>query len=324
MQSKARFITCAVLVSVVCSSLALAQAFPTKPVRVITQFAPGSSGDTTLRVITPIISQDLGHPVVIDNRAGGGGMVAAELTVRAAPDGYTILCATSATQVVRPFMVRGPSFDTLKDFTPITALYSAITLLVAHPSVPVNSMGELIEYARRNPGKFSYGSSGIGTDHHLTGEQIRILTGAEIVHVPYKATAQALIDVVTGQLPLTYAITGAAGTFIKSGKIKVLGVVKNQRVALLPDVPAFGEVMPKFQQPPNWTAIFGPGGLPPPVLSRLNSAIVKSMHHPDAQARWIANGYEVIGNTSEEFATQIKLQTALVASIVKSAGITPE
>lgn len=324
MQSKARFITCAVLVSVVCSSLALAQAFPTKPVRVITQFAPGSSGDTTLRVITPIISQDLGHPVVIDNRAGGGGMVAAELTVRAAPDGYVILCATSATQVVRPFMVRGPSFDTLKDFTPITALYSAITLLVAHPSVPVNSMGELIEYARRNPGKFSYGSSGIGTDHHLTGEQIRILTGAEIVHVPYKATAQALIDVVTGQLPLTYAITGAAGTFIKSGKIKVLGVVKNQRVALLPDVPAFGEVMPKFQQPPNWTAIFGPGGLPPPVLSRLNSAIVKSMHHPDAQARWIANGYEVIGNTPEEFATQIKLQTALVASIVKSAGITPE
>ncbi len=324
MQSKARFITCAVLVSVVCSSLALAQAFPTKPVRVITQFAPGSSGDTTLRVITPIISQDLGQPVLIDNRAGGGGMVAAELTVRAAPDGYTILCATSATQVVRPFMVRGPSFDTLKDFTPITALYSAITLLVAHPSVPVNSMGELIEYARRNPGKFSYGSSGIGTDHHLTGEQIRILTGAEIVHVPYKATAQALIDVVTGQLPLTYAITGAAGTFIKSGKIKVLGVVKNQRVALLPDVPAFGEVMPKFQQPPNWTAIFGPGGLPPPVLSRLNSAIVKSMHHPDAQARWIANGYEVIGNTPEEFATQIKLQTALVASIVKSAGITPE
>lgn len=324
MQSKARFITCAVLVSVVCSSLALAQAFPTKPVRVITQFAPGSSGDTTLRVITPIISQDLGQPVLIDNRAGGGGMVAAELTVRAAPDGYVILCATSATQVVRPFMVRGPSFDTLKDFTPITALYSAITLLVAHPSVPVNSMGELIEYARRNPGKFSYGSSGIGTDHHLTGEQIRILTGAEIVHVPYKATAQALIDVVTGQLPLTYAITGAAGTFIKSGKIKVLGVVKNQRVALLPDVPAFGEVMPKFQQPPNWTAIFGPGGLPPPVLSRLNSAIVKSMHHPDAQARWIANGYEVIGNTPEEFATQIKLQTALVASIVKSAGITPE
>ena len=324
MQSKARFITCAVFASVVCSSLAMAQAFPTKPVRVITQFAPGSSGDTTLRVITPIISQDFGQPVVIDNRAGGGGMVAAELTVRAAPDGYIILCATSATQVVRPFMVRGPSFDTLRDFTPITALYSAITLLVAHPSVPVTSMGELIEYARRNPGKLSYGSSGIGTDHHLTGEQIRILTGAEIVHVPYKATAQALIDVVTGQLPLTYAITGAAGTFIKTGKIKVLGVVKNQRVALLPDVPAFGEVMPKFQQPPNWTALFGPAGLPSSVLARLNGAIVKSLHHPDAQARWIANGYEVIGNTPEDFAAQIKLQTALVASIVKSAGITPE
>jgi tripartite-type tricarboxylate transporter receptor subunit TctC len=314
-----------------CTALAMAfagpvsaQSWPAKPIRVVTQFAPGSSGDTTLRVIVPIISQDVGQPVVIDNRAGGGGMVAAELVARAAPDGYTILCATSATQVVRPFMVSGPSFDTVKDFTPITALYSAITLLVAHPSVPVNSMGELIEYARRNPGKLSYGSSGIGTDHHLTGEQIRILTGADIVHVPYKATAQALVDVVSGQLPLTYAITGAAGTFMKTGKIKVLGVVKNQRVALLPDVAAFGEVMPKFQQPPNWTAIFGPAGLPPAVLARLNGAIVKSLHHPDAQARWIANGYEVLGNTPEEFAAQIRQQTVLVASIVKSAGIKPE
>lgn len=324
MQLKVPAMACAVCAAVVFSSQATAQGFPSKPVRVVTQFAPGSSGDTTLRVITPIISQDLGQPVVIDNRAGGGGMVAAELTVRAAPDGYTILCATSATQVVRPFMVRGPSFDTLRDFTPITALYSAITLLVANPSVPVNSMGELIEYARRNPGKLSYGSSGIGTDHHLTGEQIRILTGAEIVHVPYKATAQALIDVVTGQLPLTYAITGAAGTFIKTGKIKVLGVVKNQRVAMFPEIPAFGEVMPKFQQPPNWTAIFGPAAMPAPVLARLNGAIVKSLHHPDAQARWVANGYEVLGNTPEDFAAQIKLQIALVASIVKAAGITPE
>jgi len=302
----------------------LAQSYPSKPIRLVNQFAPGSSGDTTLRTLAPILSQDFGQPVVIDNRAGGGGVVAAELAVRAAPDGYTVLCATSATQIVRAFMVRGSSFDPVKDFTPVTALYSAITLLVAHPSVPVNSMAELIEYARRYPGKLSYGSSGIGTDHHMTGEQIRILTGADIVHVPYKATAQALIDVVTGQLPLTFAITGAAGTFIKSGKIKVLGVVKNQRVALLPDVPSFGEAMPKFQQPPNWTGIFGPAGLPPQVLARLNGAVVKSLHHPDAQARWIANGYEVIGNTPEEFARQIREQTALVAGIVKVAGIKPE
>ena len=158
----------------------------------------------------------------------------------------------------------------------------------------------------------------------MTGEQIRILTGADIVHVPYKATAQALIDVVTGQLPLTFAITGAAGSFIKSGKIKVLGVVKNQRVALLPDVASFGESMPKFVQPPNWTGIFGPAKLPPAVLARLNASVVKALQHPDAQARWIANGYEVIGNTPEEFATQIRQQTALVAGIVKSAGIKPE
>ncbi len=302
----------------------LAQSFPSKPVRLINQFAPGSSGDTTLRVIAPIMNQDLGQPVVIDNRAGGGGVVAAELAMRAAPDGHTILAATSATQIVRAFMVRDSTFDALRDFTPITALYSAITLMVAHPSVPVSNMGELIDYARRNPGKLSYGSSGIGTDHHMTGEQIRILTGADIVHVPYKATAQALIDVVTGQLPLTFAITGAAGSFIKSGKIKVLGVVKNQRVALLPDVASFGESMPKFVQPPNWTGIFGPAKLPPAVLARLNASVVKALQHPDAQARWVANGYEVIGNTPEEFATQIRQQTALVAGIVKSAGIKPE
>jgi len=310
-------------VAAVSSQQAVAQTFPVKPIRLVTQFAPGSSGDTTLRVLVPIVAQELGQSVVIDNRAGGGGVVAAEQVVRAAPDGYTIFAATSATQIVRNFMVRSATFDALRDFTPITALYSAVTLMVAHPSVPVSSMSELIEYAKRNPGKLSFGSSGIGTDHHLTGEQIRILTGADIVHIPYKATAQALLDVVTGQLPLTFAITAAASSFIKSGKIKVLGVVKNQRVALLPDVPSFGEAMPKFQQPPNWTGIFGPGGLAQPAVGRLHGAIVKAMYHPDAQARWIANGYEVIANTPEDFAKQIREQTALVAGIVKAAGIKP-
>ena len=299
-------------------------AFPTKPVRIVTQFAAGSSGDSTLRVLAPILQADFGQPVVIENRAGGGGVVSAEIVARSPADGYTMLAGTSATQVIRGVMVKNSTFDPVKDFTPVTALYTAITLLVAHPSVPANSFGELIEYAKRNPNKLSYGTSGIGTDHHLTGEQLRQITGAEMVHVPYKATAQALLDVVTGQIPLTFAITGAAAPFLKSGKIKVLGVVKEKRTSFMPDVPALNEAVPAYQAPANWTGIFGPANLPAPILKRWHEAVVKSLHHPDAQARWVANGYEVVGNSPEEFAATIREQIALVAGIAKAAGIKPE
>jgi tripartite-type tricarboxylate transporter receptor subunit TctC len=299
-------------------------AFPTKAVRIVTQFAAGASGDSTLRVLAPILQADFGQPVVIENRAGGGGVVSAEIVARSPADGYTVLAGTSATQVIRGVMVKNSTFDPIKDFTPVTALYTAITLLVAHPSVPVNSFAEVIDYAKRNPNKLSYGTSGIGTDHHLTGEQLRQITGAEMVHVPYKATAQALLDVVTGQIPLTFAITGAAGPFIKSGKIKVLGVVKEKRTSFMPDVPALNEAVPAYKAPANWTGIFGPANLPQPIVRRWHDAVVKALYHPDAQARWVANGYEVVGNTPEEFAATIKEQIALVAGIAKAAGIKPE
>jgi tripartite-type tricarboxylate transporter receptor subunit TctC len=301
-----------------------AQSFPVKPVRIVTQFAPGSSGDTTLRVIGPPMSQDLGQPVLIDNRAGGGGVVAAEYVARSAPDGYTILAGTSATQIIRGFLARDTPFDPVKDFTPITVLYTSVTLLVANAALPVNTMSELIEYGKKNPGKLAYGTSGIGTDHHLAGEQINILTGAGLVHVPYKATSQALLDVVSGQIPLTFAITGAAGSFIKSGKVKVIAVNREKRAALFPDVPTLSETVPKFQPPPSWNAMFGPAGLPQPVLMRLHGAIVKSLQHPDAQARWAANGYDIVANTPEEFAALIRQQLVLVGGIVKAAGIKPE
>ena len=169
--------------------LALAQSYPSKPIRIVTQFAPGASGDTSLRVITPTMAQDLGQPVVIDNRAGGGGMVAAELVARAPGDGYTLLGGTSATQIIRPFITRERSFDPVKDFTPITALYTTVTLLVTNPSLGISTPAELIDYARRNPGKLAYGTSGIGTDHHLNAELISQLAGIRLLHVPYKASA---------------------------------------------------------------------------------------------------------------------------------------
>jgi tripartite-type tricarboxylate transporter receptor subunit TctC len=301
-----------------------AQAYPTKPVRIVTQFAPGSSGDTSLRIIAPVMSQDLGQPVVVDNRAGGGGVVAAEQVVRAAPDGYTLLNGTSASHIIRPFLARETSFDPLRDLTPITALYTSITLVVAHPSVPFNNAREMIDYARRNPGKLSYGSSGIGTDHHLSGEEINILTGAGLVHVPYKATAQALIDVVSGQIPMTFAITSAVAPFVKSGKVKVIAVNRNNRTALFPDVASLEETIPKYQTPPSWTALFGPAGLPQPIVARLHAAAVKGLRAPEAQSRWEANGSEVLGNTPEQFAALLKSEIALVAGIVKAAGIRPE
>ena len=303
---------------------ASSQTFPSKPVRILLQFAPGGSGDVSLRTLAPHLTAELGQPIVIDNRPGGGGVVAAELLVRAPADGYTLMSGTSATQLIRPHLIKGTPFDPIKDFTPVTPLYTAVSLLVAHPSVPVNSMRELIDYAKKNPGKLSWGGAGIGTPDHLYGEQVKQMAGIDVVHVPYKASSLALNDVIAGQLPMTFTILAAATSHIKQGKLKPLGVVGDKATPLLPDVPGFGEVIPGYVQPPSWNGIFGPAGMPKPVLDRLHGAFVKALNQPDSVQRWRENGYQTLGLTPEQFAVRIRREFELVGQIIKAAGIKQE
>jgi tripartite-type tricarboxylate transporter receptor subunit TctC len=304
-------------------SAAWAQAYPAKPIRMISQFAAGSGGDVLARIVASAMSDVMGQPVVMENQAGAGGAVAAQAVARAAPDGYTILAATPGTQVTRVFLVRNSTFDPIKDFTPITAVGETPTLIIAHPSLPVNSFKELLAYAKANPGKLSYGTSGIGSPHHLSAEQIKMLTGVEMTHVPYKAGAQAMIDVITGQIPLSYSIIAPAMPHIKSGKVKPLVTVRSKRALWLPNIPTVEELVPGFDAPASWTGLFGPANLPQPVLRRLNGDTVKAMNQPEVMKKINEAGFEVIGNSPEEFAALIKRQVELTGRIVKAAGIKP-
>jgi tripartite-type tricarboxylate transporter receptor subunit TctC len=306
-------------------SLASAQGYATKPIRLVSQFVPGSAGDTSLRLFTPALSQSLGQPVVMDNRAGAGGLLAAQQVLPAAPDGYTLLASSSAFYVVRPFIVKDMPFDPAKSFTPITQYEEAFFVLVAHPSVPANSMAELIEHARANPGAVTYGTSGIGTEGHLSGEQIAGLTGAKLSHVPYKAGLLALTDTVSGQISASFGVHVLAMPFVASGKLKVLGIVRNSRLPRTPNIPAMTEAIPAFEAPPSWTGIFGPAGMQPALARRIQSEFAKAAKDPQTLARLAEGGFlDVVASPQEEFAQRLQREIVLIGRLVKAAGIKPE
>ena len=319
-----RHFSAALLTSTLCalgSGATLAQSYPAKPVRMLTQFVAGSGGDALIRLLATPLGENLGQPVIIENRAGAGGIVAAEAVARAAPDGYAFLAATPNIPVVRVAAESKLSFDPTRDLVPLMAVAQTPSIFITHPSVPVNSYRELMEYAKKFPGKLSYGTSGVGSAHHLAAEQIRMIAGIDLVHVPYKAGQQALLDVVTGQIPTSWVILGEAAPLAKAGKIKVLATREEKRVAAFPDVPTVGELLPGFEPLPGWTGLFTPAGVPQPVFRRLSSDAMKALQSAEVRAKINQIGFEVSGNTPEEFAAQIKREIALTARIARAAGI---
>ncbi len=298
-----------------------AQTYPAKPVRMVTQFVAGSGGDALIRILATYLGDNLGQPVVIENRAGAGGIIAAEVVARAAPDGYSFLAATPNIPVVRVAAESKMSFDPNKDLVALTAVAATPSIFIAHPSLPVNSYREVMDYARKFPNKLSYGTSGVGSAHHLAAEQVRLLSGIEMVHVPYKAGQQALLDVVTGQIPTSWVILGEAVPLAKAGKIKVLVTREDKRLSAFPDVPAIGELIPGFEPLPGWTGLFTPAGVPQAVFRRLSGDAMKALQVPEAKTKINQIGFEVVGNTPEEFAAQIKREVALTARIARAAGI---
>ncbi|MFM9970364.1 MAG: Bug family tripartite tricarboxylate transporter substrate binding protein [Burkholderiales bacterium] len=300
------------------------QAYPVKPVRLLTLFAAGSTGDASARVFAGPFGDALGQQVVLENVPGAGGVLAAERVARAAPDGYTLLYSLSSVHVMRPYLARQTPFDPVNDFTPITQIGTAITLLVANTSAPYRSFRELIDYAKANPGKVSYGTSGVGSPTHLAGELIGQLTQINIVHVPYKAVSQAFQDVMGGQLPLAFAISSQVLPAIKSGKIRVLAVMEDDRYNQMPDIPSMQEVVANFQAPPSWPGLFAPAKLPPPILQRLHAEAVKVLNSNEVKEKLATRDFYVSTQKSpEEFLAKIKREMALVGRVVKSAGIQP-
>ena len=301
---------------------AFAQAYPSKPIRII--MAVGGGAEVVTRLTAQKMSEDFGQPVLVEMQPGAAGAIGADMVARSAPDGYTLLLAGTSSQIMRPFLAKNTPYDPIRSFTPIIRVAEAVLCVLANPSLPMNSLKELVDYAKRNPGKISYGSSGIGTNHHLSAELVKQVAGIDMVHVPYKGGADVLTGLVTGQVPVAFGILATATSQVKSGKVKILAINNAKRYSAMPDIPTVSEQVPGYEPPPGWMGYLGPAGLPRPLVGRLYNELVKVLAQPDIRAKAEGIGFTVETNTPEEYAAQIKHDLALVGKIVKAAGIQPE
>ena len=303
---------------------AFAQAYPAKSIRLVVPYPPGGSTDLLARTIGQKVGDSLGQQIIVDNRAGAGGMLGSDIVARSAPDGYTILLGTGATHGLTLLLSKTIPYDPVKDFTPITAAVEVPIVLAIHTSIPANDARELVEYARKNPGKLSFGSSGTGSPHHLAGELLKQVAGFDMVHVPYKGAAPAMQDLVGGQIPAVFTTLSTAMPHLRGGKIKVIGVVEGKRQPSAPDIPTIGESVPGYVMPASWLGFFAPAGLPDPILKRLNAEIVKAVQAPDVRAKLEPAGMPVVGTSAEEFARMVRDDIETFRGIVTRAGIKPE
>jgi len=300
------------------------QAYPSKPIRVISTFATGSVADLAIRQVGQKMTESIGQPVLIDVRMGGGGVVGAEAAAHAAPDGYTVVLAQPTTILVVPLLLKNRPYDPIKDFTPVTHAIDGPTCIVVNAAVPVNSIKELIEHIRRNPGKLAYGHNGIGGTYHLQMEFLRQQLGLDIIPVPYKGGIAALMDAVAGVIPIAFSAAGSAVPQVRAGKVKMLAIMDTQRYSDLPDVPAMSEDLPDFEKLPTGLSIYGPAGIPNLVLQRLYGEISKALKAPDVQAKLKEFAFYAVGNTPAEFSARQTRDLENFAKAVKAAGLKPE
>lgn len=316
------FATSALIACAFVPVAAQAQAYPVRPIRSIMTVAGGA--DVVARLVAQGLTGALGQPVVVEIQSGAGGAIGAETVARAAPDGYTIMLASASTVVMNRFLSKSARLDPIRDFTPITKAFETVALVVASPSLQVHSMKELVEYARRNPGKLSFGTSGMGTTHHLSGEAIRILTGIDWVHVPYKGGPPVLTDLLSGQIQVGFTILATTAPFLKSGKVRILAVNGAKRYHVIPEVPTVSEQLPGYEPPSTWGGYFGPAGMPPAIVRRLHEEIVRLLNSPEIRAKAEDIGFVTSTSTPEELTETIRRDIAYTARIVKAIGIRPE
>jgi tripartite-type tricarboxylate transporter receptor subunit TctC len=301
----------------------LAQAYPSRPIRLIIPYSPGGASDNIARIVMPRLGDALGQTIVIDNRPGGSGTLGRELAVRAVPDGYTLL-STDAPHTINPHVLRQLPYDPLRDFTPISLMASSPMVVIVHPSSPAQSVKDLIALAKAQPGKLNFGSGGTGTITHLTGEFFKIAAGVDIVHVPYKSIAPAVTDVIAGQIQIAFPGLGTVGGYARGGRLRMLAVATTARVAAYPETPTFAEAGVPGMVVANWFGIMGPAKLPAAIVRRLNAEIVRTVKLPEVQERFAASAIDPMTNTPEEFQAMIETEYVRWGKVVKSAGIKPE
>jgi tripartite-type tricarboxylate transporter receptor subunit TctC len=310
----------AVLLSLVAALAHAQEAWPARPIRFILPFPPGGGTDILGRMIAERLSASLGQPVVTENRGGAGGNVGAEAAARAAPDGYTIVLVAPSL-AISPTLYSKLNYDPVKDFAPVSLVATVPNVMITQSSVPARTLEEFIAYAKGRPGALNFGSGGAGTSNHLAGELFNIVTGARLVHVPYKGVNLAMQDLLAGNVHLVFIGIPAAAAHIKAGKLRALAVVAPKRSSALPEVPTVAEAGLRDFEVTTWYGVLAPAGTPRNVVARLNGELVKIMHSPELKERLAATGTEPLTSTPEEFAAHIKREIAKWGEVVRKAGV---
>jgi len=307
---------------VILISTAMAQDWPTKPVRIIVPFSPGGVADNSARVVAEPLGMRLGQQVLVENRPGASGNIGTQAVAQAEPDGHTLLLGFDGTMVINPHVFTKIPFDTLLDFAPVTKLGDATLILVAHPSAGVRNLSELIERAKAKP--FSYGTSGTGGTPHLAGELLKQRTGAQLEHVPYKGGGQAITDVVGGQIPLVFTAIATAQQYVRTNRLVGIAVPSAKRSSALPEVPTFQEAGLDGFDVSSWVGIFAPAKTPPAVVDRLQREIAAALKTPFVRERYATLGIEPVGNSPREFFEQVRDDLARWEKVVKAANVKVE
>lgn len=301
------------------AAAAFAQGYPNKTIRLIVPFAAGGPTDIIARTVGQKLTGSWGQPMVIDNRGGGGGNIGSDIVAKATPDGYTLAMVIVGHAINASLYSKLP-YDPVKDFAPVTLAGAATIVLIAHPSVQAKSIKELIALGKSKPGKINWASPGTGTPHHLAGELFKTLTGIDMVHIPYKGAAPAVVDLLGGQVSLAFVSLPAALPHIKAGKLTALGISGSQRSAVAPEVPTIAESGLTGYELENWYGVLAPAGTPREIVNKLNGEIVKILQTQDVKERLNSQGFEIRTSTPEQFAAYLKSEIVKWAKIVKDSG----
>jgi tripartite-type tricarboxylate transporter receptor subunit TctC len=305
-------------------SAAHAQDYPSKPIRLIVPFSPGGGNDTVARLVGDSLGKRLGQPVVVDNRAGAGGVVGAEAAAKSAPDGYTLFLGGVGSHAINPNLHKDLPYDPIRDFAPVSLLASAPLALVVHPSVAAQSVQQLIAFGKANPAKLNYASNGNGSSSHLAAVMFASLAGIEMVHIPYKGLSPALTDLLGGQDQLMFSSVVAILPHVRAGKLRILAVTSKKRIDLLPDVPTIAESGLAGYETSSWYGILAPAGTRPEIVRRLNDEIVKVLAQDDVRRALAQEGAEPVGNTPEEFAEFIRAEKQRLGTVVARGKVSLE
>lgn len=297
-------------------------AYPARPIRLVVPFPAGGATDIFARAVSQRLGEKLGTTIVVDNKPGAGGSIGSDIVAKAAPDGYTLLLATTSTHSIGPSLGKLP-YDAVADFTPISHVGNAPSIMVVPNTAPAKDVKEWIAYARKNPGKLNYASSGNGTIVHLTAEYFKTQAGLFLVHIPYRGTALAMPDLISGKVDLLFDSLPSALPHVKEGRVKALALTSRKRSPLLPDLPVVAETIPGFESN-TWFGLYGPKGLPNDLVGKVNAALNQSLHEADVKERLARLGIEPVGGTPQEFARMTDADRAKWKKIIIDRKITAE